>query len=710
MLNGVGFDQNKMTQWGGFKWDLDTERRLSDSLFLDGHGYKVYSQNDEDGIIQEIFRRIGTTDKTFVEIGVGDGIECNTHYLLFLGWKGLWIEASATNAEAIKHKFSYVVNEGILKVAIAVPTRENINDLLSEASVSDEIDLLSIDIDGNDYYIFEALSRVRPRVIVIEYNGKFPPECSWCMPYCEEYTWNGTDRHGASLKALEELAAAKGYVLVGTNITGANAFFVRADLAQGLFPTPSTAENLYNPSRLFLTFKNGHQADVCLVNPTLQMEYLFNGIDDAYVAAYGFHPREFHEDGVSYHQWMSQMKAAGYLRIDEKHKGCLEIIVRYSAIDYGLYGIKKPKLRIATAEYGYSDFSDVEEYGEITLRLSKPLDTGQIVKIEFEISELWTPSDVLCTPDDRDLGIAVLNVAPLGGGGQPFAIVGLELTNRCEMKCIMCPRTYAMNREIGDMDMSLFTKIIDEYAAVSPLGDIGHGTGAIWLHLFGESLLSPIFGEAISYASQKGLKPMLSINPSALDSDKMHRLLNAEPHLLYLMVDGNDEESFSHIRGVDGQYEKTVENALDLLQLKRDMGSEVQVYVCTIDIPGREEIVDAARSYWEGVDGVDGFIPVGFVDWNGSIDEITCLGNGLPSGNCAFPWQSVCITWDGSVVPCCYDYDKFYPLGNLNEESLMDIWKGDAMRGLREEIASGGIKNALCAKCRLGGRGTGCLA
>ena len=134
-----------------------------------------------------------------------------------------------------------------------------------------------------------------------------------------------------------------------------------------------------------------------------------------------------------------------------------------------------------------------------------------------------------------------------------------------------------MTREKGCMDMGLFKKIIDEYASFDPLPEADHG-GSIWLHLFGESLLAPGFDEAIYYASQKGLKPMLSINPCALTAEKMRRLLDAKPHLLYLMVDGCDEESFSRLRGVQGLYNKTVENTLVLLKLKVELNLNVRTY------------------------------------------------------------------------------------------------------------------------------------
>lgn len=419
-MQGIGFDNKNMTQWGGAKWDLITAKRLQDETFLECHGYKVYSQNDEDGIIQEIFRRIGTANKTFVEIGVQDGIECNTHYLLFLGWKGTWIETSEACVDAIKRKFNYVLNNGTLKVINAFVTRENINDLLTEAAIPHEVDLLSIDIDGNDLYIFEAVNSFKPRVVVIEYNGKFPPECSWCMPYCKDYMWNSTDRHGASLKALEELAETKGYVLVGTNINGVNAFFVRDDLANGLFPKPNTAENLYNPLRLGFTFKAGHPGDVCLVNPSLQMEYLFNGTNEKYITAYGFHTKEYHEDGTC-HQWMSNKKAAAFLRVDEQYDGCVEIHIKYSSINYEQYGANRAELHVGaegSSEKGGSTerihVADLEEYGTIRIPMNAPLARDQIVKIEFEMSQLWNPAKDLGSDDNRELGISVHGIEVRG--------------------------------------------------------------------------------------------------------------------------------------------------------------------------------------------------------------------------------------------------------------------------------------------------------
>jgi hypothetical protein len=216
-------------------------------------GFKVWSQNDEDGIIQEILNRIDTKNKYFVEIGVGDGLENNTLFLLVKGWKGLWIEGSSKNCNFIEKKFNTLINKGFLKIDNVSINVNNINHLLMGNSVPEEIDLLSIDIDGNDYHIFKALNATSPRVVVIEYNAKFPPPVLWVMRYNPGHVWDLSDYFGASLKSFERLFAARGYSLVGCSITGANAFFVRNDLVGDKFCQPFTAENHYEPPRYWLT-------------------------------------------------------------------------------------------------------------------------------------------------------------------------------------------------------------------------------------------------------------------------------------------------------------------------------------------------------------------------------------------------------------------------------------------------------------------------
>ena len=114
------------------------------------------------------------------------------------------------------------------------PAAENVEELFAQAGVPPEPDVLSIDVDGNDYWIWKAISRYRPRLVVIEYNGSLDPTARRVMPYRPGYRWDHTSGYGASLGALEDLAVEKGYRLVHTELAGVNAFFVREDLAGGL--------------------------------------------------------------------------------------------------------------------------------------------------------------------------------------------------------------------------------------------------------------------------------------------------------------------------------------------------------------------------------------------------------------------------------------------------------------------------------------------
>ena len=257
---------------GGLCWDELTRKRMRDPLALENFGYSVYSQNDEDGIIQEIFRRIGTETKEFIELGVGNGLECNTHYLLHCGWHGLWIEANKGSCREIGYRFRPVLKNKRLKVVNGFITRENTERLIRSvrnAHMADvQPDLLSIDIDGNEWYVWKAVRSIRPRLVIIEYNGKFPPDLYWKQAYNAGHIWDGTDWQGASLKAMEELGREKGYVLTGTNLTGVNAFFVREDLySKDKFMDLNNAEELYNPYRRELKIVSpGHSSCYCLAD------------------------------------------------------------------------------------------------------------------------------------------------------------------------------------------------------------------------------------------------------------------------------------------------------------------------------------------------------------------------------------------------------------------------------------------------------------
>lgn len=211
---------------------------------INDHEKKVYSQQGEDGIIEAIFEKIGTTNNYFVEFGVGPpykggrklkveehGLECNTRYLQEKGWSGLLMNGKGYPEFNVKAEFI---------------TAENINDLFAKYEVPKVFDLLSIDIDFNDFYVWKAISGYEPRVVVIEYNSAFPPTESKVVQYNAKRMWDYTNYFGASFLALVKLGKSKGYTCVGCDKKGVNMFFVKDELAKGNF-VEKEIEDLYVP-------------------------------------------------------------------------------------------------------------------------------------------------------------------------------------------------------------------------------------------------------------------------------------------------------------------------------------------------------------------------------------------------------------------------------------------------------------------------------
>lgn len=239
-------------------WHLAQNPKYQDPRRLNKFEYQVLSQFGEDGILNEIFKRIGATSHYFVEFGVGNGMENNSASLLLQGWKGLWIEADDDSAAFIRQHFRAPIARGQLTLLQSFVDKDNIESLFAKAGVPAEFDLLSIDIDGNDYWIWKAIRNYRPRVVVVEYNATFGPGISWVMPYNATHRFDDTNYFGASLKAFEQLFHETGYRLVGCGFAGINAFFVREDLVnESMFQGPFTSENHFEPARYFLFRKLG---------------------------------------------------------------------------------------------------------------------------------------------------------------------------------------------------------------------------------------------------------------------------------------------------------------------------------------------------------------------------------------------------------------------------------------------------------------------
>jgi hypothetical protein len=239
-----------------------TVRAYRDPKCLVPYGGKVYSQTDEDGIIAEIFRRIGVTSRYFVEFGVEEGLENNTLALLVQGWKGIWIEGNAAYCEAMGKTFTQFIGNKSLMAVNSWVTAETIQPLFEALNVPGEFDLLSIDIDRNDYWVWKAIAKHRPRVVAIEYNASFGRSMEWTVQYSAEKTWDTTRNFGASLKSYELLGREKGYCLVGCTLAGTNAFFVREDLVGDHFRSPYTSEVHYESPKYYLGSSQGHPISV----------------------------------------------------------------------------------------------------------------------------------------------------------------------------------------------------------------------------------------------------------------------------------------------------------------------------------------------------------------------------------------------------------------------------------------------------------------
>ena len=206
--------------------ELDPSR-IKDSQF------RVFSQWGEDGIVQHLLRHVPVSRKVFIEFGVENYTESNTRFLLVNdNWAGLVIDGSQSNIDFIRKDGIYWRHN--LKAVQAFITRENINDLIRSNGLEGDVGLLSIDIDGNDYWVWDAINVVSPAIVIVEYNSRFGPEKAVTIPYDANFkrvskTGLGI-YYGASLSGLANLGRRKGYALVGSNSAGSNAFFVKSTL------------------------------------------------------------------------------------------------------------------------------------------------------------------------------------------------------------------------------------------------------------------------------------------------------------------------------------------------------------------------------------------------------------------------------------------------------------------------------------------------
>ena len=231
--------------------------RHSDPKSLSRCVAQVYSQSSEDGFIAEIFSRIGSRSRVFLEIGIGDGIQNTTRFLLEQGWTGFWIEGNPEHAQAEAQRFHRQVAAGALRIANVLITKENLRETLDSMGAPAEFDFVSVDIDFNTSHLWRALDRTS-RVCCIEYNASIPPSVDLETPYHPQGVWDGTNWFGGSLKALEKIGRSKGMSLVGCDLLGVNAYFVADAEVGDKFRAPFTAETHYENPKYEFKAQAGH--------------------------------------------------------------------------------------------------------------------------------------------------------------------------------------------------------------------------------------------------------------------------------------------------------------------------------------------------------------------------------------------------------------------------------------------------------------------
>ncbi len=268
--------------------------------------------------------------------------------------------------------------------------------------------------------------------------------------------------------------------------------------------------------------------------------------------------------------------------------------------------------------------------------------------------------------------------------------INVEPTNLCNMRCRLCPHP-KMKRAQGRMDLELFRRIARECA--------GHGT-ALWLQYMGEPLLHPGIIEMIAAAKDAGVpKVGMSTNASLLDEETGQRILQSGLDRLECSVDAVDEDGFRQCRGT-GDFHRVMRNVEAFLRTKKAQGRRVpitslQYMAFTLDGDGRfREIV----AHWKELLGPGDFI-MSIQDYSfaGTVRKALQAEKRTP---CAWPFRSAVILWDGTLVMCGSDYDGRAPMGDVNRQSIREVWNGEAFRQAREvHRTCAWDRHPLCRGC-----------
>ena len=270
----------------------------------------------------------------------------------------------------------------------------------------------------------------------------------------------------------------------------------------------------------------------------------------------------------------------------------------------------------------------------------------------------------------------------------------IEPTNVCPYNCIMCPRGEKMKRKKGYMDFNTFSKIINEVAAYP--AEIKQKE--IELFHFGESLLHPEICEINKLASSKGLNTVLSVNAIELTEKIAENLIKGEAGKIIVSIDGFDSESFLRIRGRKINYQEAIDNVLRTASLIKSLKGKTLLVVRMIDLKQNSHKMDDFKSFWEK-HNIESEIRAFFPWGEEKMEELGEYEKYPPFMPCPFPWQYLVVQWNGDVVACCRDYNAENKMGNVNEESIEEIWNSRKYASFRESMINGTYNNTICQPC-----------
>ena len=279
----------------------------------------------------------------------------------------------------------------------------------------------------------------------------------------------------------------------------------------------------------------------------------------------------------------------------------------------------------------------------------------------------------------------LLKKKKLWGGPQEFS---LEITNRCNLSCLMCPRP-TLKRPIGDMDFTLFKKIITEAKDTLEL---------IYLHLAGEPLLHPKLFEMIAFCKKNKMPVGLSTNATLLDEKYSKELIRANLDYLILSFDAFRPETYEAIRR-GANFHKTLSNIEKFIEIKGPRGKKPFTVIQFVYMEKNKKEIPEFFSFW-GKKEIDVARAKPFITLSGLDTNLGAIKWTYIDKPCFLPWRQLAIYWDGIAVPCCFDYIGGYIIGDLKKQTLKEVWNSKPMQEIREKHLRGESKTInICKNC-----------